>query len=173
EDQLAALRASGSRANLPQIAAVSLLTVRVRDAIALSRAQAVVARGNLEFLQPATRASQVAPSPLVDAFTVFVLTTLAVLAVGLARAGTDRRVHAASGLAEVAGVPMLADLSRAPAPGPASAATPSSVSSRRTSTAPSAREGRCSWRAWPTTPPCSTWPPPSTGSTPRPGPPRA
>ncbi|HLV12962.1 MAG TPA: hypothetical protein VKY42_10970 [Trueperaceae bacterium] len=118
EDQLAALRASGSRANLPQIAAVSLLTVRVRDAIALSRAQAVVARGNLEFLQPATRASQVAPSPLVDAFTVFVLTTLAVLAVGLARAGTDRRVHAASGLAEVAGVPMLADLSRAPAPGP-------------------------------------------------------
>src|SRR5690606_35116405 len=97
-----------SRANLPQIAAVSLLTVRVRDAIALSRAQAVVARGNLEFLQPATRASQVAPSPLVDAFTVFVLTTLAVLAVGLARAGTDRRVHAASGLAEVAGVPMLA-----------------------------------------------------------------
>src|SRR5690606_39565912 len=35
-----------------------------------------------------------------------------------ARAGTDRRVHAASGLAEVAGVPMLADLSRAPAPGP-------------------------------------------------------
>lgn len=111
-DQLADLRASGSRADLPQVAAVSLLTVSVRDAIAVARSQAVVARGNLEFLQPATRASQVAPSPLVNAVTVFALTAMVVLAVALVRAGADRRVHAASGLADVAGVPVLADLTR-------------------------------------------------------------
>ncbi len=113
-EQLEVLRASDSRANQPQVAAVSLLAVRVRDAIALARSQAVVARGNLEFLQPATRASQVAPSPLVNAVTVFGLVTLIVLGAALVRAGVDRRVHAASGLADVAGVPVLADLTRPP-----------------------------------------------------------
>lgn len=117
DEQLEALRASGSRANLPQIAAVSLLSVRVRESIALARSQAVVARGNLEFLQPATRATQVAPSPLVDAATVLVLTAMAVLAAALVRAGLDRRVHAAPGLADVTGVPVLADLTRNPVHG--------------------------------------------------------
>jgi len=115
EAQAAALRASGSRADQAQLGPVTLLATEVRQSIALTRARAVAARGNLEFLVPATRASQVAPNPLVNAVTVFVLTAMAVLAAGLVRAGLDRRVHAASGLADVAGVPVLADLTRRPA----------------------------------------------------------
>lgn len=112
QEQAAALRAADNRTDPAQMAAVSLLAVRVRESVAFSRAQAVAARGNLDILQPATRAAQVAPNPVVNAATVFVLVAMAVLAVVLVRAGLDRRVHGASGLAEVAGVPVLADLTR-------------------------------------------------------------
>ncbi len=112
QEQLAQLQALGSRANLPQMASISVLSNELRRDIAMARADAVSARGNLEVIEPAARGSQVAPSPLVDAVIAFALVAAAVLAVGLVRAATTRRIRGAESLAEAAGTPLLVDLTR-------------------------------------------------------------
>src|SRR5690606_16357912 len=70
ESQLAELRSLGSRASVPQLNSVSLLAAEVRSELAVSRSLAVAARGNLEVLQRASRASQLRPSPLVNSMVV-------------------------------------------------------------------------------------------------------
>lgn len=110
EAQLQQLRASGSRANLPQIASLSVLEANLRQDAAVARAGAVSSRGNLEFLVPAAQAVQVEPSPLIDAAVTFALVAIGVMVFLLVRAGLDRRVRGVAGMAEVAGLPVLADL---------------------------------------------------------------
>lgn len=109
EQQITELRALGSRTAQAELPAVLLLASERRQQLAVARATAVAARGRLEVLQPATRASQVYPNPMVDAFTAAVLTTGMVIVVLLVVAGADRRARTGDGLARAAGVPLLAD----------------------------------------------------------------
>ncbi|HZJ09892.1 MAG TPA: hypothetical protein VFD39_09365, partial [Trueperaceae bacterium] len=97
EQQLLELRSVGSRAAQPQVNSLSLLTVELRRSLAEVRSLAVAARGNLELLQPATRPSQIRPSPLVNAFVAAGLSGIIVVALLLISAGRDRRVHTAAG----------------------------------------------------------------------------
>lgn len=109
ERQVAELRALGSRTALAELPNVLLLASDRRQQLAVARSAAVAARGKLEVLQPATRASQVHPNPLVDAFVVAVLSTGLVLVTLLTAAGMDRRVRTAEELEVATGVPLLAD----------------------------------------------------------------
>src|SRR5690606_31278844 len=72
------------------------------------------ARGNLELLQPATRPSQIRPSPLVNAVVAAGLSGIVVVAALLIAAGRDRRVHTPAGLAAVSGLPLLAAFDEVP-----------------------------------------------------------
>ena len=114
EQQLRELRSVGSRATLAQVNSLSLLTVELRQSLAETRSLAVGARGNLELLQPATRPTQIRPSPLVNALVALGLSGLVVVAVLLISAGRDRRVHTPAGLAAVSGLPLLAAFSDLP-----------------------------------------------------------
>jgi len=115
EEQLASLRAIGSRANLPQIAGISVLTSSLRQDIAAATAGAVGARGSLEFLRPAPGSTQIEPSPVVDAMIVFVLIAVLVTATLLVRGGLDRKLNGVAALTDFTGLPVLADLTKAPA----------------------------------------------------------
>ena len=108
ESQLSELRLLGNRASTPQLNSVSLLAADVRSELAVVRSLAVAARGNLEVLQHAVRASQLRPSPLVNSAVVAALGTLLVMTVLLVRAGTNQRVHGVEGLEAVTGLPVLA-----------------------------------------------------------------
>lgn len=110
EAELVRLRSSGSRANLPQIANLSVVAANLRQQAAVARAAAVSSRGNLEFLVPASRSFLIEPSPVVDAAVVLALVTVMAMVVLLVRAGLNRRVNGVAGLAEVTGLPVLADL---------------------------------------------------------------
>ncbi|MFO7545872.1 MAG: hypothetical protein R6W77_10295 [Trueperaceae bacterium] len=109
EQQIAELRALGSRTAIAELPAMLLLASDRRQQLALARSTAVAARGQLEILQPATRAGQVYPNPIVDAFVAAVLTTGMVIVVLLVFAGADRRARTGDGLARAAGMPLLAD----------------------------------------------------------------
>ena len=100
EEQLASLRAIGSRANLPQIAGISVLTSSLRQDIAAATAGAVGARGSLEFLRPAPGSTQIEPSPVVDAMIVFVLIAVLVTATLLVRGGLDRKLNGVAALTD-------------------------------------------------------------------------
>lgn len=108
ESQLVELRLLGNRASTPQLNSVSLLAAEVRAELAVVRSLAVAARGNLEVLQHAARASQLRPSPMVNSMVVAALGTLLVMTVLLLRAGTNQRVHSVEGLEAVTGLPVLA-----------------------------------------------------------------
>lgn len=113
EAQLTELRALGNRASTPQLNSVSLLAADVRSELALERSLAVAARGNLEVLQAAARATQLRPSPLVNAAVVAALGTLLVMLTVLALAWRDRRVNGEDGLSSVTGLPLLASVAGA------------------------------------------------------------
>ncbi len=119
EAELVRLRSSGSRANLPQIANLSVVAANLRQEAAAARAAAVSSRGNLEFLVPAARSFQIEPSPVIDAAVVLALITVSAMVVLLVRAGLNRRVNGVAGLAEVTGLPVLADLTGVSAGGAA------------------------------------------------------
>lgn len=109
EQQIAELRALGTRTATAELPAMLLLASDRRQQLALARSTAVAARGQLEVLQPATRAGQVYPNPMVDAFVAAVLTTGMVIVVLLVIAGADRRARTGDGLARATGMPLLAD----------------------------------------------------------------
>jgi hypothetical protein len=90
-----------------------LLATEVRAELAVARSLAVAARGNLEVLQRAARASQLRPSPLVNSVVIAALGTLLVLTVMLVRAGLDQLVHGREGLEAVTGLPVLASFTSA------------------------------------------------------------
>ena len=116
ESQLAELRLLGNRASPPQLNSVSLLAAEVRSELAVARSLAVAARGNLEVLQRATRATQLRPSPLVNSVVIAALGTLLVLTVMLVRAGLDQTVHGTEGLEAVTGMRVLASFTNAVSP---------------------------------------------------------
>lgn len=108
ESQLAELRLLGNRASTPQLNSVSLLAAEVRSELAVARSLAVAARGNLEVLQHASRASQLRPSPMVNSAVIAALGTLLVMTVLVVRAARNQFVHGAEGLEAVTGMPVLA-----------------------------------------------------------------
>lgn len=116
ESQLAELRSLGNRASTPQLNSLSLLAAEVRAELAVARSLAVAARGNLEVLQRAARASQLRPSPLVNSLVIAALGTLFVMTVLLVRASQDQVVNGAEGLEAVTGLPVLASFTNSTSP---------------------------------------------------------
>lgn len=116
ESQLAELRAQGSRASIPQLNSLSLLAAEVRSELAVERSLAVAARGNLEVLQGAARATQLRPSPMVNTAVTLVVGTMLVMLVLLVRASRSQRIEGVEGLAAVTGLPVLATVSGTPSP---------------------------------------------------------
>src|SRR5690606_5135894 len=116
EGQLVELRALGSRASIPQLNSLARLAAEVRSELAVERSLAVAARGNLEVLQGAVRASQLRPSPMVNAAVTLALGTLLVMVVLLLRASRNQRVDGVEGLKAVTGLPVLATFKSVPGP---------------------------------------------------------
>src|SRR5690606_25116408 len=99
-----------------QLNSLARLAAEVRSELAVERSLAVAARGNLEVLQGAVRASQLRPSPMVNAAVTLALGTLLVMVVLLLRASRNQRVDGVEGLKAVTGLPVLATFKSVPGP---------------------------------------------------------